>query len=330
MHILRTPAERFDHLPGFPYRDHYHLVPAGDGSGQMLQMHFVDEGAADGPVMLLLHGEPTWSYLYRKMISPLADAGFRVLAPDLIGFGRSDKLAEQAGYSYQHHVDWLETWLLDLDLRDIILFAQDWGGLIGLRLVAMHPDRFDRVVVANTGLPIGEHEPTEAFMAWRDFSVNAPVFPIGKILQNSTVTELADDVIAAYEAPFPDDSYLAGARIFPSLVPISTSDPAVPSNRAAWEVLKGWTKPFLTAFSDSDPITRGGERPFQKLIPGAQGRKHVTIEAAGHFLQEDKGEELADLLIRFATERVEIVSIPHGIASGPKAWKPAVIVLAPH
>lgn len=302
MHILRTPHERFANLPGFPYRDHYHLVPAGDGSGQMVQMHFVDEGPADGPVMLLLHGEPSWSYLYRKMIGPLADAGFRVLAPDLIGFGRSDKLAEQSAYTYQRHVDWVETWLLDLDLRKITLFAQDWGGLIGLRLVGIHPDRFHRVVASNTGLPDGEHQPTEEFMKWREFASNAPHFPIGKIMQNSTVTELPDDVIAAYEAPFPDDSYMAAARIFPSLVPISPDDPAVPGNRGAWEVLRGWTRPFLTAFSDSDPITRGGERPFQKLIPGARGRRHVTIEGAGHFVQEDKGEELAELLIRFADE----------------------------
>ncbi len=302
MHILRTPAERFANLPGFPYRDHYHLVPAGDGSGQMVQMHFVDEGAADGPVMLLLHGEPSWSYLYRKMIAPLADAGFRVLAPDLIGFGRSDKLAEQSAYSYQHHVDWMETWLLDLDLRGITLFAQDWGGLIGLRLLAAHPDRFDRVMVANTGLPDGAHQPTEEFMKWREFASTSPHFPVGKIMQNSTVQELPADVIAAYEAPFPDDSYMAGARVFPSLVPVSPDDPAVPANRAAWEILQSWTKPFVTAFSDSDPITRGGERPFQKLVPGAQGRDHPTIEDAGHFLQEDKGEELAALLIRFANE----------------------------
>jgi haloalkane dehalogenase len=302
MHILRTPAARFAHLPDWPYRDHYHLVPAGDGSGMMLQMHFVDEGPADGPEMLLLHGEPTWSYLYRKMISPLADAGFRVLVPDLIGFGRSDKLVEQSGYSYQHHVDWLETWLLDLDLRNVTLFAQDWGGLLGLRLVASHPDRFGRVVVANTGLPIGEHTPTEAFLSWQAYAANAPGFNIRKILQNSTVTDLPEAVLDAYEAPFPDDSYLAAARIFPSLVPTTPDDPAAPANRAAWEVLRAWDKPFLTAFSDSDPITAGGERPFQKLVPGAQGQPHVTIEGAGHFLQEDKGEELAELLIRFADE----------------------------
>ena len=302
MHILRTPAERFAHLPGFPYRDHYHLVPSGDGSGQMLQMHFVDEGPADGPVILLLHGEPSWSYLYRKMIGPLIDGGFRVVAPDLIGFGRSDKLAEQEGYSYQHHVDWVETWLLDLDLRDITLFAQDWGGLIGLRLVAAHPDRFDRVMVANTGLPTGDQSMPEVFLAWQRFAATSPEFSVGAILQGGTVTDLPEEVIAAYEAPFPDESFLAGARVFPSLVPTGPDDPAAPANRAAWEVLRAWTKPFMTAFSDSDPITAGAERPFHKLVPGAQGRDHPVIEGAGHFLQEDKGEELAALLIDFAEE----------------------------
>ncbi len=302
MKILRTPGERFANLPGWPFRQHYHAVPAGDGSGQMLQIHFVDEGPADGAEMLLLHGEPTWGYLYRKMIGPLTDAGYRVLVPDLIGFGRSDKPAEVSAYSYQRHVDWMETWLLDLDLRRITLFAQDWGGLIGLRLVANHPDRFDRVVVANTGLPTGEHGATEAFLDWQRFAAASEHFPIAKILQNSTMTELPDGVLAAYEAPFPTDEYLVAARIFPSLVPTTPDDPATPANRAAWEVLKGWNKPFLTAFSDSDPITRGGERPFHKLVPGAQQRNHPIIEDAGHFLQEDRGEELAELLIRFAAE----------------------------
>ena len=302
MKILRTPTERFVDLPEWPYRDHYHLVPAGDGSGRMLQMHFIDEGPADGNEMLLLHGEPTWSYLYRKMIGPLADAGYRVLVPDLIGFGRSDKPSEQGDYSYQRHVDWLETWLLDLDLQHITLFAQDWGGLIGLRLVASHPDRFDRVMVANTGLPTGDHGATEAFLEWQRYAAASPHFPIAKMLQNSTVSELADDVLAAYEAPFPTAEFMAGARIFPALVPTTPEDPASPANRAAWEMLRAWEKPFLTAFSDSDPITRGGERVFQKLVPGANGQAHTTIRDAGHFLQEDKGEELAEHLLRFAAE----------------------------
>ena len=302
MKILRTPVDRFAHLPDWPFRDHYHHVPAGDGSGLMLQMHFVDEGPADGQEILLLHGEPSWGYLYRKMIGPLADAGYRVLVPDLIGFGRSDKPAEASAYSYQRHVDWVETFLLDLDLRHITLFAQDWGGLIGLRLVTAEPDRFARIVVANTGLPTGDHGATQAFLEWQRFAATSDHFPIAKIMQNSTVTELPPEVLAAYEAPFPSDESLVAARIFPSLVPTTPDDPATPGNRAAWEVLKAWDKPFLTAFSDSDPITRGGERPFHKLVPGARHRNHPIIEDAGHFLQEDKGEELAELLLRFAAE----------------------------
>ena len=302
MKILRTPAERFANLPGWPYRDHYHMVPAGDGSGLMLQMHFVDEGPEEGPEMLLLHGEPTWAYLYRKMIGPLADAGFRVLVPDLIGFGRSDKPADPEVYTYQRHVDWLETWLLDLDLRGITLFAHDWGGLVGLRLVASHPDRFDRVVVANTGLPTGDHGATAAFLEWQQAAATADRFSVAAVIQAGTVTQLPDEVLAAYEAPFPSPDHLVAPRLLPSLVPTTPDDPASGPNRAAWELLKRWDKPFLTAFSDSDPVTRGGERPFHKLVPGAGTRTHPVIEDAGHFLQEDKGEALAELLIGFAAE----------------------------
>lgn len=300
MRILRTPPERFEGLPDYPYRSHIHQVPAGDGSGLLLRLSFVDEGAADAPPLVLLHGEPSWSFLYRVMIDPLVAGGFRVFAPDLIGFGRSDKPAALEDYTYQRHVDWLETWLLDLDLRRITLFAQDWGGLIGLRLVAAHPDRFDRVVVANTFLPTGEQDPGEAFLRWRDYVAGTPVLPIGKIVQRSTVTELPDDVLAGYEAPFPDPTYMAGPRAFPALVPTERHDPGAAENRAAWTALREFAKPFLTAFSDSDPITRGAEAPFQTLIPGARGRHHRTITGAGHFLQEDKGEELADLLLELA------------------------------
>ncbi|MFP3915889.1 MAG: haloalkane dehalogenase [Actinomycetota bacterium] len=298
MEYVRTPEDRFQQLEDWPYGARYLDVPAGDGSRATLRMHYIDEGR--GPVMVLIHGEPTWSYLYRKMIGPLVEGGFRVLAPDFIGFGRSDKPTRTEDYSYQRHVDWLRAWLLELDLEGVTLFGQDWGGLAGLRLVADHPDRFDRVVVANTGLPTGDHPLTEAFLEWQSYAANAPRFSIDKILQNSTVTHLPPEVLDAYLAPFPSDEYLAGARVFPSLVPTRPDDPAAAANRAAWEVLARWDKPFLTAFSDSDPITAGGERPFQKLVPGARGRRHPTIRDAGHFLQEDKGEELAGLLIDFA------------------------------
>jgi len=296
MDFVRTPDERFSGLVDWPYEPHYLNVPAGDGTE--LRMAHVDEG--DGPVMLLLHGEPTWSYLYHRMIPPLVAAGFRVVAPDLIRFGRSDKPTRPEAYSYQSHVDWLESWLLQLDLQGVTLFCQDWGGLLGLRVVAAHPDRFDRVVASNTWLPTGDERPTEAFLNWQSYAANAPRLPIAKILQNSTVKEIPDEVLAGYEAPFPDDIYMVGAKVFPSLVPTSPNDPAVPANRRAWEVLATWEKPFLTAFADSDPITRGGDRGFQKRIPGAQGLDHRIIEGAGHFIQEDAGEELASLLIDFA------------------------------
>lgn len=300
MDYVRTPEERFADLTGWPYRPRYCQVAAGDGSDTMLRMHYVDEG--DGPVVLLIHGEPSWSYLYRKMIGPLTAAGFRVVAPDLVGFGRSDKPVDSDSYTYQRHVDWVEAWMLELDLTGITFFGQDWGGLIGLRLVAAHPERFERVVVANTFLPTGFEPVTEAFLEWQSYAAHAPRFPVAKIIQNSTVTELPAEVLAAYEAPFPGNEYLAGARVFPALVPTAPGDPGAPANRAAWEVLDGWEKPFLTAFSDSDPITAGGARLFQERVPGARGREHPTIEGAGHFLQEDRGEELADLLIRFSAD----------------------------
>jgi len=290
MELLRTPDERFLDLPGYPFAPHY--VDVGGP-----RMHYVDEG--DGPVVLLLHGEPSWSYLYRKMIPPIVAAGFRAVAPDLIGFGRSDKPAARDDYSYQRHMDWLTALVTALDLRDATLVGQDWGGLLGLRLAAEQSSRFARVVAANTSLPTGDHRAPDAFFAWRQFSQTAPVLPIGGIIKNGCHQPLSPEVLAAYEAPFPDESYKAGARQFPLLVPTRPDDPAAPANRAAWEILKRWDKPFLTAFSDQDPITRGAERVLQKLIPGAGGRAHPTITGAGHFLQEDRGEELARVVLDF-------------------------------
>lgn len=297
MKALRTPDERFVGLPGYHFEPHYVHVP--DGEGGQLRIHYIDEGPRDAPPVLLLHGEPSWSYLYRKMIPIIVEAGHRAIAPDLIGFGRSDKPAEKSDYTYQRHVDWMTSWLERVDLRHVTFFGQDWGALIGLRLVAENPDRFDRVVIGNGGLPTGDRPPNEAFMRWQKFSQTSPVFDIGRVIQGGTVTTLPDDVVAAYNAPFPDDSYKAGARIFPSLVPTSPDDPAAPANRRAWEVLMAWEKPFLTAFSDSDPVTKGGERILQQRIPGAQGQPHTTIAGAGHFLQEDKGEELARVIVDF-------------------------------
>ncbi|MGY1826655.1 MULTISPECIES: haloalkane dehalogenase [unclassified Blastococcus] len=292
METLRTPDERFADLPDFPYEPRY--VEVDDGEGGRLRVAYVDEGPADGETVLLLHGEPSWSFLYRRMIPVLVDAGLRVVAPDLVGFGRSDKPVSRDDYSYARHVGWMRQALLDeLDLRDLTLVCQDWGGLIGLRLVAENPDRFARVVVANTGLPTGDQKMSEAFLAWQRFSQESPEFHIGRIVGNGTVGGLAPEVVAAYDAPFPDDRYTAGARQFPALVPTSPDDPAAAANRAAWEVLMSWEKPFLTAFSDGDPITGGGERVFQKLVPGARGMAHTTLAGGGHFLQEDVGPELA-------------------------------------
>ncbi len=296
MQTLRTPDDRFADLPDFDFAPHY--VEVDDGAGGRLRVHHLDEGPRDGEVVLLMHGEPSWCFLYRHMIPVLVDAGLRCVAPDLVGFGRSDKPIERSDYSYAHHVEWMRSALLDeLALRDVTLVGQDWGGLIGLRVASENPDRFARLVVANTGLPTGDHAPTEAFQAWQRFSQEVEEFPVGRIVNGGCTTDLAPAVIAAYDAPFPDDAYKAGARSFPTLVPTSPDDPASDANRAAWAVLERWDKPLLTAFSDGDPITRGGASPFEKLVPGAQGRPHTTIEGGGHFLQEDRGRELATVVV---------------------------------
>ena len=298
MQTLRTPDDRFAGLPDFDFAPHY--VEVDDGDGGRLRLHHLDAGSPDGEVVLLMHGEPSWSFLYRHMIPALVDAGLRCVVPDLVGFGRSDKPAERSDYSYARHVEWMRSALLDqLGLRDVTLVGQDWGGLIGLRVAAENPDRFARLVVANTGLPTGDRPPTDAFLAWQRFSQEADDFPVGGIVNGGCTSTLTPEVIAGYDAPFPDDSYKAGARVFPVLVPTSPDDPAADANRAAWQVLERWDKPVLTAFSDGDPITRGGARPFESRIPGAQGRPHTTIEGAGHFLQEDRGPDLARAISDF-------------------------------
>ncbi len=297
MKILRTPEERFAHLPDFPFAPHYEEV---DG----LRIHYVDEGPRGANPVLLLHGEPTWSYLYRKMIPVLVAAGHRVLAPDLVGFGRSDKPAEVADYSFQRHMDWMAGWLRALDLRSITLFGQDWGSLLGLRLAAENPERFERVVIANGGLPTGDQKLPVAFYIWRTFARWTPWLPIGLIVRSGCRTKLAAEVVAAYDAPFPEESYKAGPRAFPRLVPTTPDDPAAEANRRAWEALRAWNKPFLTAFSDADPVTRGGERVLQRLVPGAAREAHVTIHGAGHFLQEDRGQELGQVAAEFIARHV--------------------------
>jgi haloalkane dehalogenase len=289
---LRTPDERFRDLPGFPFEPRYAAV-AG------LRMHYVDEGPRDGPCVLLLHGEPTWSFLYRHMIPVLAAAGLRAVAPDLIGFGRSDKLARREDYSYAFHVATVKGFLATLGLTGVTLVGQDWGGLLGLRAVAEEPGRFARVVAANTALPTGAEPMPEAFLQWREYSQRTPEFRPGRIVRRGCLAPLDPAVEAAYDAPFPDDTFLAGARVFPMLVPASPDDPAHAANVAAWRALARWTRPFLTAFSDGDPVTAGADRAFRERIPGARGQPHVTIRDAGHFLQEDRGEELARVVADF-------------------------------
>jgi len=298
MQTLRTPDERFLNLAGYPFAPHY--VEVADGDGGRLRMHYVDEGPPSPNPVLLLHGEPSWSYLYRKMIPVLVAAGHRCVAPDLVGFGRSDKPAARTDYTYARHVEWLRELLFDrLDLSGITLVCQDWGGLLGLRLVAEHAHRFDRIVAANTFLPTGDTSPGEAFLAWRKYSQEVPVFATSRIIGGATQTELSADVQAGYDAPYPDETYKAGARQFPTLVPATADDPASEANRRAWRILERWDKPFLTAFSDSDPVTAGGDVLFQRRIPGCKGQPHTTVTGAGHFLQEDKGEELARVVVDF-------------------------------
>ncbi len=297
MDVLRTPDERFTDLPGYPFEPRYAQVPRGDGSGD-LRIHYLDEGDPASAVVLLLHGEPSWSYLYRTMIPVLVGAGLRCVAPDLPGFGRSDKPADRADYTFARHVEWLRTLVFDhLDLSDITLVCQDWGGLLGLRLVGEHPDRFARVVAANTYLPTGDSPAGDAFLAWQKFSQTVPEMPIGSIVNMGCTTELPAEVVAAYDAPFPDESFKEGARQFPTLVPTSPDDPAAPANRAAWQTLEGFERPFLCAFSDNDPITAGADKALIARIPGAQDQPHVTIEGGGHFLQEDRGPALAAAVV---------------------------------
>ena len=296
MRCLRTPDERFADLPGYPFAPNY--VEIDDTDGGTLRVHYLDEGPADGPVVLCMHGEPSWSYLYRKMIPPLVDAGLRVIAPDLVGFGKSDKPSERSDYTYGRHVAWMQAAIIDhLDLRGATFFGQDWGGLVGLRLVAENADRFDRVIIGNTGLPTGDGPLSKAFLQWQEFSQTTPVFDVGFMLQAATIVELSPGEVSAYDAPFPDDTYLAGARIFPTLVPSTPNDPAAEANRAAWRVFEQWTKPFICCFSDSDPVTAGGDRLFLARVPGTAGQPHVTVERAHHFFQEDAAPHLAQIVI---------------------------------
>ena len=297
MKYLRTPDERFANLPDFDFNPNY--VELDDTEGDRLRMHYLDEGPSNAAPVLVMHGEPAWCYLYRHMVAIFTAAGHRVVAPDLIGFGRSDKPTERADYTYQRHVDWMTEWLKKLDLKGITLVCQDWGGLIGLRLVARMPERFDRVVVANSVLPTGDKPMNSAFHSWREYSQSVPDFNAGRIVYGGTTSKITVAEVEAYNAPFPDASFQAGARQFPMLVPDTPDNPASEPNRAAWDVLKRLEIPFLTVFGADDKVMAGLDRVVQQSIPGAAGQDHIVLPNAGHFLQEDVGPELAQATLKF-------------------------------
>ncbi len=303
MDLYRTPDDCFVDLPDFAWEPSYAEVAAPDGEpSDALRMAYIDAGPEDGPVALLLHGEPTWSFLYRHVIQTLVEAGVRCIAPDLIGFGRSDKPLSAGDHSYARHVEWVRDLAFDqLDLHDVTLVGQDWGGLIGLRLVAEHPDRFARVVAANTGLPTGDHRMPDIWWTFREAVENAEILDVGRFVESGCVRGLDSVERAAYDAPFPVEESKAGPRVMPSLVPNSPDDPATEANRAAWEQLTQWEKPFLTPFSDSDPITGAMAPILRKIVPGAHGLEHPVVERAGHFLQEDAGSDLGAIVAEFIT-----------------------------
>jgi haloalkane dehalogenase len=296
MKVLRTPDDRFENLPEFPFEPHYLNIEDQDLGG--LRIHYLDEGPGDAPTILCLHGEPSWSFLYRKMIPVFTAAGYRVVAPDLPGFGRSDKPADRNDYSYSKHVQWMRDWLEAAGLKNITLLGQDWGGLIGLRLLAENPDLFSRFSLSNTGLPTGDQGVSEAFERWRQFSQNDPEFDCGIIVNQFGRGSLSEDEIAAYRAPFPSNDYKEGARQFPILVPTSPNDPASEENRKVWSILMSWEKPALMCFSDNDPITNGADRPFLKLVPGTRNQPHITLKGS-HFIQEEDGETWAKAVVEW-------------------------------
>jgi haloalkane dehalogenase len=301
--LLRTPDDRFDGLVDFEFEPHHAHVIAGDGTDTSIRVHYLDEGPRDGTTVLLMHGEPSWSYLYRKMIPPLVAAGCRCVAPDLVGFGRSDKPVLRSDHTYGRHVAWMSEALFGhLDLDGVVMFAQDWGGLIGLRLLAAEPQRFAGAVISNTGLPLGTARITDAFLAWQKFSQESPTFPIGRLVDGGTTRSLSADEIAAYDAPYPDDTFTAGPRQMPSLVPTSADDPAHADNVAAWDVLARFDRPFVCAFGTNDPVTRGADARFRTVVLGAQGRDHPVIDGGGHFIQEDAPDVLADIVLGVVAE----------------------------
>lgn len=300
MKILKTPSQRFEQLPGYSFRANFVDVGRHEHT---LMMHYVDYGDKNAPVILMLHGQPSWSYLYRNMICEAEENGFRVIAPDLIGFGKSDKFDTQDAYTYANHLTWLKRFISAIELSQIHLICQDWGGLLGLRLVADSPDDFAAVLATNTMLPTGDHPPSPEFLRWQRFSQEVAEFEVSKVIQKATTTELIQEVLTAYDAPFPSEEYKCAVRKFPLLVPTQANDPESENNRKAWQALARFNKPFLTAFSDGDPITAGGDKIMQNKIPGCANQAHMTLIDGGHFLQEDVGEQLIKTAIQFFKEK---------------------------
>jgi len=297
--ILRTPDDQFENLPGFDFAPHY--VELEDADLGKLRVHYLDEGPRDGQVILCMHGNPSWSYLYRKMIPVLVAAGFRVLAPDLVGFGRSDKPARAEDYSYAKHIAWMSDWLVSLNVTNITLVAQDWGGLIGLRMLTAMPDLFSAMSLSNTGLPTGDQPMPEAFLKWRAFSLGPADFDAGQIVNEFGRGTLTDAEVNAYRAPFPDQTYIVPVKAFAGLVPASPDNAETQNNRDAWQQLMQWQKPVLLCFSNGDPVTAGGDKVFMKLVPGTKGQPHITLDG-GHFIQETRGEQWATAIVDWLQE----------------------------
>lgn len=291
--ILKNDPSDFEGLKEWEYKENFYTLKTEYGD---MNIHYIDEGSSSENTVLLLHGEPDWGYIYRKFIDPLVATGVRVVVPDLPGFGKSDKLSERSSYTYEKYVNWMETWMKDLELNNITLFGQDWGGLIGLRLVAENEDMFKNVVISNTALPTGDISAGKAFEDWKNYAQTVENFHAGGIIKGGTVKGLDQYVIDAYNAPFPDDSYKEAARQFPMLVPVTPDNPSSQKNREAWEVLKNWNKPFLCVFSEQDQIFNGVDKAFTKLIPGCQNQPHKTIQG-GHFIQEDNPEECIEAIL---------------------------------
>ena len=302
MTVLRTPEERFTDLPDFKFTPHY--VTVTDPALGDLRMHYLDEGDPAGRPVLLLHGEPAWSFMFRRTIGPLADRGLRVVVPDLIGFGRSDKPASPADYSYESHVRWLTAFVQALRLHDAVLLGHDWGGLLGLRLVTGVDGLAVAYVAANHGYPTGDAPPNDALREWQEFAASTADFDVAGIVSRACTTPLPHEVLRAYDAPYPADEYKAGARVFPALIPVTPDDPSAAAVRASREALAGWTRPFLTVYGEKDPIGGVADAMFQQLVPGASGQPHVRLVEAVHNMPEDAGETLGQIVADFVRDSV--------------------------